>query len=489
MTTPRKSETECQPTQWVWQTLAGTVLAVAVFIGAVMVVQMARHARTVRADASGQPGATTSDSQPQAAAQTDEAVARDGDDDDGRAVIDPHWRGTFSTSLTRQTLERSLELGARFLLAHQQPAGNFTYEYDWTTDSYSSGDNQVRQAGAMWGLALIYQHQPTAARAAALDKALRFFESHARTNRFGERYTVYPGDRAGSTGTVALVALAHIDYLRAAAGTLDDARRAELETALDGYIKMLLALRTPEGLWYSGYHFDDGAGYGKPSPYADGEALLALVKAAKYLGYDDLRGRILNAADAGYEYNIARALAQNPDSDTTKGYYQWSSMAFYELATSGWPNTYKYGTYVIDLANWMIDVHRTLARTRNTAYAYEGIIHAYKLALDRGDAEHARKFAYVIETGLTKLTSWQVGGPMPNEFIRAKTPAMVDHDRSIGGIQNHASEAPLRIDVTQHQMAAVILALKYYYTAETVAQPEADEVDEADEGMLRIDPR
>ena len=76
----------------------------------------------------------------------------------------------------------------------------------------------------------------------------------------------------------------------------------------------------------------------------------------------------------------------------------------------------KYGDYVIDLANWMIDVHKTLGRRRNTAYAYEGIIHAYELAVQRNDTQHIEKFGRVIEVGLKKLTSWQVGSPL-NEQV------------------------------------------------------------------------
>ena len=93
-------------------------------------------------------------------------------------------------------------------------------------------------------------------------------------------------------------------------------------------------------------------------------------------------------------------------------------MAFFELATSGWPDTEKYGDYVMELADWMIDVHKTLKRRRNTAYAYEGIIHAYELAVQRKETQRAEKYAQVIETGLRKLTSWQVGGPLANRFIR-----------------------------------------------------------------------
>ena len=135
-------------------------------------------------------------------------------------------------------------------------------------------------------------------------------------------------------------------------------------------------------------------------------------------------------------------------------------MVFFEIATSGWHDTEKYGDYVIDLANWMIDVHKTLKRRRNTAYAYEGIIHAYQLAIQRNDTKHIEKFAHVIEVGLTKLTSWQVGSPLMNKFIRSHP---TDNPLAMGGVQNHRREAPLRIDVVQHQMHAVILARRYVY--------------------------
>ena len=43
----------------------------------------------------------------------------------------------------------------------------------------------------------------------------------------------------------------------------------------------------------------------------------------------------MTAAAAGKRLNIDEALAKDGDSDVTKGYYQWSSMAFYELDSSG----------------------------------------------------------------------------------------------------------------------------------------------------------
>jgi len=180
---------------------------------------------------------------------------------------------------------------------------------------------------------------------------------------------------------------------------------------------------------------------------------------------------LILAADSGYVQNIQESLAKDPDSKITKGYYQWSSMAFFELATSGWEDTEKYGTYLLELADWMIDVHKTLWRTRNTAYAYEGIIHAYQLAILNKDKKRAVKYARVIDKGLAKLTSWQIGHSSANEYISRKP---VDDPFAVGGIQNHRKEPGLRIDVTQHQMHAVILARKYVYKnpGQTGTKPE-----------------
>jgi UDP-N-acetylmuramoyl-tripeptide--D-alanyl-D-alanine ligase len=366
--------------------------------------------------------------------------------------------------LNRAILDRSLELGTQFLLNHQKPEGNFTYIYDWVKKTYDPGDSQVRQAGAMWGLATIYNDSPNPEVGAAIEKAMDFFAQNSKLTHDGRRYVTYPGAEVGSLGAVALCALAHIDYLRTAKSQITEEKFQNYRQLLDEYLEFLIKARMQTeptaGLWHRGYSVTSGHPHGKSSPYFDGESLLALIKAAKYMGREDLQSIIIPSADAGYHHNIQEALQEDPDSSITKGYYQWGSMSFFEIATSGWSNTEKYADYVIDLANWMIDVHKTLKRTRNTAYAYEGIIYAYQLAVQRNDTQHIKKFAHVIESGLTKLTSWQVGGPLMNEFIRSQP---TDDPLAIGGIQNHRRESPLRIDVAQHQMHAVILARRYVY--------------------------
>jgi len=367
-------------------------------------------------------------------------------------------------TITEELMNHSLKIGTDFLVNNQNSSGSFNYEYNWKRKNLSREDNQVRQAGALWGLSLTYLYNQSEDVQKAIEKAIAFFFKNSKlTSNATGRYIVYPEDSSGKTGTGAIVALGYIEYLRVAKPYLKPKEYDTHMTHLKQYLKHLSTLVDSTSLFYSNYTFVDGTGYGKSSPYSDGEALLAFIKAEKYLNITEYRDITLKGIDSGYQNHIVEALKKDPDSNTTKGFYQWSSMCFYELATSGWKDTEKYGRYPIDLANWMIDVHRTLYRTRNTAYAYEGIIHAYELARMKDDRINAQKFLKVINKGMYKLTSWQVGSTVPCRYIRRgyKTYDKLAH----GGVQNHRKEDGLRIDVTQHQMYAVNLALKFVFDA------------------------
>ena len=151
---------------------------------------------------------------------------------------------------------------------------------------------------------------------------------------------------------------------------------------------------------------------------------------------------------------------RNPDSDLTRGFYQWGSMAFYEIYTTDWRGVEQYANRTIDLAYWMIDVHRTLERRKNTAYAYEGLITAWELARLTNNHQARNKIGQVINKGLYKLISWQIGGPIPNKYLHKHN---TSNPKAIGGVMNSKSNPKLRIDVTQHQMHALILARRFIH--------------------------
>lgn len=349
--------------------------------------------------------------------------------------------------LTRADLDRSLELGEQFMLVHQKQAGNFDYEYDWKTKENSSDDNAPRQSGALWGLGLFLADHGAAHASpelvSGLKRGIAFFDN-------GSRYPVYPNnEKTGGTGMAALVTLAMIEWARAYPN--DDRKR------VNEYVSFVAGLVRPDGLWPGDYSYADGTGTTPPSPYSDGEALLCLVQAMKVLGRTDLAPVIERAANEGHRINVVLARAAKADSDTTKGYYQWSSMAYYELATSDLASKAPYGEWLLDEADWILNVHHVLGRPRNTGYAFEGLVSAYAWA-KRTNNPRAADLACSIHEGLGGLLGWQVGHP------RATALGSTDDKKALGGVQNHATEPPLRIDTVQHQMHATMLARQYLLT-------------------------
>ncbi|MDD5344527.1 MAG: hypothetical protein PHW12_08920, partial [Smithella sp.] len=293
--------------------------------------------------------------------------------------------------LNRTILDQSIELAGKYILSSQKEEGNFVYEYDFETHQTSTFDSQVRQAGALWGLALTHKEHSSAQTFLAMEKGLRFFKTHSLLIK-NTRFIVYPRERFGSLGTVALVTLALIDFIP----TVKDKKIKErYKSDLNQYLNFLLSARQKNGQFYSSYNLETGQPFGNPSPYFDGEALLALVKAANYSGYKQLKPVVLQSASRMYEVHVRQALEKDADSPITKGFYQWGSMSFFEIYQVRWGNYRQFGQYVIDLAYWMIDVHETLTRPRNTAYAHEGLSCAWEIARQEKNEQAAQKIADV----------------------------------------------------------------------------------------------
>jgi len=238
-----------------------------------------------------------------------------------------------------------------------------------------------------------------------------------------------------------------------------------------------------EGGFHENYNLL-GKGFGDTSPYYDGESLLAMIKAAKYLGtaFVPLWPLAAGTAQRMHQRYIVEAQQNDVDSDLTKGCYQWLSMSLFELASvtfgsgkkdrfdlpiaiQGLYHPEKFGVWLIDLANWMIETHKVLIKRRNTGYSFEGIVHALAWgthvlsASNNGNAEVSfhvlKKLHCTIHEGMAKLVSWQVGmGAEDND-------ENWDGISGLGGIQNAANEAPLRVDVVQHQMHATIISRRY----------------------------
>lgn len=352
--------------------------------------------------------------------------------------------------LTRADVDAAIALGGRYLVSAQREDGSFVYEVDWMTGEESADDNVVRQAGATWGVALLHRETREPDHRAAVDRSLRKWDTAVREID-GRRWLADGEFRSGKLGAVALIGLSLLERLAVPEGLDDPAR---MRASLDALCRFVEDARSPSGGFQKAFDTRTGNHSGAADPYSSGEALLLLARSGIELGEPDRLERALAWAEEDYHEFVVRPLADEPDPDVTKGYYQWGSMTWFAFATAGHaPETW--GRRLIEQALWMVDVHRTLSRKRNTGYAYEGIVPAWEWARRTGNEDTARKLACVVHQGLRKLCSWQLGHPLASSALRSAP------EQFHGAVQNHARQSALRIDVTQHQLHALMYARRF----------------------------
>jgi len=361
--------------------------------------------------------------------------------------------------VTENIVKESFDLWRTYYLAHQTSSGTFDYNYNFITQELEDDDNQVRQAWALWWLVILHKEKPTDETREAIERGLDFWLDHT-VEIWDVAYIVYPNTNEWSAGTVALLSLALIDYLRV---EKSPSIQKIYKPYLDGYLVFLQSLQREDRLFSNRYIHENGEWIGAASPYSDGEILLAFAKAAKYLWYRWLRDWLVETAEKMYEVYVADFVGQWETNDTLKWFYQWWSMAFYEMYDAGWVDD-RFAERIVDMAVWILDVHNVLYKTRNVSYALEWLAVAFETARRLDDVSAAEKIWQGLDLWLYKLMSWQIWNTISleyNPFI--KDNFVLEDWYGLGGVLNAKDEPWIRIDVLQHQMHATYLAKQFVY--------------------------
>lgn len=368
---------------------------------------------------------------------------------------------TTPPPLSRKLLSDSIEAARLYFLRQQLPEGIFVYGLDAVTGAASKDDSQVRQAGALWGLSSLGRDRHTTATRTAVVRGLDFFFRCSKPLPLGAVAPVYPNEDAVSTGTVALLSLAIVELLRGEDRYLTAAGRGLYESWLTSYLEYLHRLELERGGWASQYIVLPNEVDQEPSPYFDGEALLLYCRAARYLGRKELIPVIERMGPLLARRYTTEAWSKDPYSDDTRGFAHWGCLAFAECVEAGWANADVLGDAALALAWWLVHQHDVESRRGNTAYAVEGILAAYRVALKRGDADAQRSLRAVAERLLVRLIRMQVAGPLreQNRLLAGKK----TDPNAAGGILSGEDSTFVRIDTVQHQVHAMLMALELFF--------------------------
>jgi hypothetical protein len=230
----------------------------------------------------------------------------------------------------------------------------------------------------------------------------------------------------------------------------------EYRARLDEFLAYLASLRMEDGRFHSRFSKADGKPTKGPSPYADGEALLALTRASHQFDDDSRKKEILDSAEAMFNIWF------KDSKKKTHQFYQWGSMAYLDLYKTKWPGSKQYAERTIKMALWRIGKLPKNPKY-NMATAYEGLVPAWQLAKLTEEKACQKRIGRQIDRGLYDLVAWQVGGPRQIAYLKKNKPK---NDKYVGGVLSHRDGPLLRVDYTQHQMNALYMARKYVYAEE-----------------------
>ncbi|MCK5802365.1 MAG: hypothetical protein KAI66_06010 [Lentisphaeria bacterium] len=374
-----------------------------------------------------------------------------------------YWRGNRGrTPLNRDILAASVEAARAYYLSHQKADGNFIYEHDIVLDKIANDDNQVRQAGALWGLACLNRDRPNAPTARSVLRGLDFFYANSRALPIGKFAPVYPGETRIKTGMVALVCLAMTELWRGEQRYFTRVGKGFVDSWFTNYLDYLAAMELDNGSWGRDFNLDTRERNPVSSPYYDGECLLAYCRAARYMNREELIPKIEKIAPLLAKRYTTDEWRKDPGSDLTKSFFQWGCMAFADYVEAGWKDADQIGDAALALAWWQIHENRLLLRRGNVGYAVEGLVAVHKIARLRGDRRAMRELKRVIDQVLSELVTWQVNGPLEAENFFLRT---LGHRPKLafGGIMSRRDSGIVRIDTVQHQVHATLMAMEELY--------------------------
>lgn len=364
--------------------------------------------------------------------------------------------------VTREALENAIENGRTYFLNHQKGDGNFIYSLDLSNGRIKNKDNPIRQAGALWAVCSLCRDRYNEPTGEMARRGIEFFAKNMITLPNGLKCTAYPEKDTIATGTVALYCLALIEYLRAQEKFMEPDMRIHYQGLLDTHLAFLKNLEMEDGSWIAYTDIKQNVQGIRSSPYYDGEALLAYIKAAKYLGRTDLIPRIEMALPKLVKKYTEDCWADIEKWKDSKGFSQWGMMSMGEYFTADW-NTHD--AYILKAAPayawWLIHGNKLEERTGNTGYSVEGLLGVYSIFDANGDKENAAKIRAITERIMARLLTLQCGSEL-SKYNSALSKIIKFPENAEGGIIAADDDPTVRIDTHQHQMHAMLLMLKLF---------------------------
>ena len=355
--------------------------------------------------------------------------------------------------LDTEELQSTISAAVSWFILDQESNGHFLYEYIPFLDRYSDDDNIVRQAGALYGLGEMtirdvnnkYDVKET------MESAISYFVENTREGEFnGQKFRcILKKETYCSLGAVSLAVIGIIDLVE---------KNPELEgkysDLIEDYIAYILAMKL-DGAGFRGSFYFGKKQNKTESPFANGEAFLALVKYYERNPRDEVKVVI----DESFDY-FRYVYGEEWD----RNFYLWGMAAIKILYQIDIDRRFEYFEFVRDYTDWRMEYYASRRNsTRNNCAYFEGVISAYSVLYPNISEERRAYYMEEIDYWLTRISGYQVeeGDLMRLQFNnnKGKKVKLTNPERAIGGFLTALQEPVLRIDFTQHCLNSYVQKL------------------------------
>lgn len=354
---------------------------------------------------------------------------------------------TKNTSpLTDAEMREIISEGISWMQSAQEENGHFAYEYVPYEDRYSVDDNIVRQAGALYILGeAVRREKDIDGIDETIEKAISYFETLSKTGTYdGKTFrcivekTTSKRCKLGATSLALIGTLSYVDAF--------PEKKTEYKHLIEDYRTYILAMQKESGGFREVYRTDTKTPLEKESSFANGEALLALVRTYTY----EESGDVKDAIDAAFNYLKVQPYDAN--------LYLWIMAAVKDMETF-WPSDV-YTTYAREFTKWRLDYGVKHPRTRNYCAYAEGLASAASIlknepiytALRREIDIRNRSHQALQLTDTDTMRIIQTPDGLALKTL--ETPGL-----ALGGFLVSDAEPSQRIDFTQHCLASYIQTL------------------------------
>ena len=356
-------------------------------------------------------------------------------------------------SLTNDEIKETILDAVNWMQTQQEANGHMRYEYIPFLNRYVDDDNMVRQAGSLYelGEVLIRMQQDDIGLTETIENSIKYFEENTYDGDYItkektiEIKCLLKTEEKCSLGGTSLALIGILDIMQSSSKY--ENRYSKLA---EGYKDFIVAMSLPEGGYQSSYYLNKSQNKSE-SPFANGEAFLALVRYYKYNPTDEIKEIIDNSFDYfTQEYS---------EGQWDNNFYLWGMAALKDLHAMD-PKE-EYYEYVKQYTDWRISTKGNSRFTSHNYCAYiEGVVSAYSIIEPNVSSKELVFYDEEIDFWLAKSDELQVeaddifkisfsNGPM--FWLRLK-----NANRSIGGFLTDLKEPVQRIDFTQHCLSSYL---------------------------------